>query len=246
MWVIQLNIVDWVYFKTQIFMETLKIQNQDQTESCVSLEVEHLFPQVGCARSKRQCLTVPQNRKLLRWTRVCEWMVSLLIHRMTGNHQPREKQETVCVISTPGSKGKVTRMLISCQIWITWPQMQVLLNVKHSCIFLKTTKQWSRWSSKADVQWWDTCPEPTEFLLIGCLTESIWTPRFKWNMLTPRTNLQTCWPKVAPRVMNGVIFFVCSSSWISRSFLAAIFFQLKREPPFRREFRKGRREKSLR
>ena len=30
----------------------------------MSLDVEHLFPQVGCARSKRQCLTVLQNRRL--------------------------------------------------------------------------------------------------------------------------------------------------------------------------------------
>ena len=31
----------------------------------------------------------------------------------------------------------------------------------------------------------------TELLLIGCLIESIWTPRFKSNILTLRTNLQT-------------------------------------------------------
>ena len=34
-------------------------------------------------------------------------------------------------------------------------------------------------------------PEPTELLLIGCLKESIWTPRSKSNTLTPRTNSQT-------------------------------------------------------
>ena len=28
MWVIRLNYVDWVYFKTQILLETLRIQNQ--------------------------------------------------------------------------------------------------------------------------------------------------------------------------------------------------------------------------
>ena len=75
--VIQLNIADRVYFKTQILLETLKIQKQLQEESYVSLEVEHLFPEVGCARSIRQCLTVPQNRKLFHWVLVCEWTVSL-------------------------------------------------------------------------------------------------------------------------------------------------------------------------
>ena len=49
------------------------------SESHLSLEVEHLFPQVGCARSKLQCLTVPQNRRLSRWMLVCEWTVSLLL-----------------------------------------------------------------------------------------------------------------------------------------------------------------------
>ena len=34
-------------------------------------------------------------------------------------------------------------------------------------------------------------PEPTEVLLIGCLIESIWTPRFKSNTLTLKTNSQT-------------------------------------------------------
>ena len=32
-------------------------------------------------------------------------------------------------------------------------------------------------------------PEPTELLLIGCLIESIWTPRSKSNTLTPKTQL---------------------------------------------------------
>ena len=32
-------------------------------------------------------------------------------------------------------------------------------------------------------------PEPTELLLIGCLMESIWTPRSKSNTLTPKNQL---------------------------------------------------------
>ena len=44
---------------------------------------------------------------------------------------------------------------------------------------------------EAGVQQRDTCQEPTEILLIGCLTESIWTPRFKYGTLTPNTESQT-------------------------------------------------------
>ena len=58
-------------------------------------------------------------------------------------------------------------------------------------------------------------PRPTELLLIGCLKESIWTPRSKSNTLTPRTNSQTYWPREISRVMNGTIFCVCSTLAIS-------------------------------
>ena len=43
-------------------------------------------------------------------------------------------------------------------------------------------------------------------------------------MWTPKTKWQTCWPKVVSRVMNGTIFCIYSTSWISRHFLAAISF----------------------
>ena len=47
-------------------------------------------------------------------------------------------------------------------------------------------------------------PEPTELLLIGCLIESIWTPRSKSNTLTPRTNSQTYWQREISHVMIGI------------------------------------------
>ena len=67
------NVVDWVYSKTQIFLATLSTQNQPRGKSSLFSEVEHSFPSVGCARSKRQCLTVLQNQKLFRWMLVWEW-----------------------------------------------------------------------------------------------------------------------------------------------------------------------------
>ena len=72
-----------------------------------------------------------------------------------------------------------TEMLINCQLWTTYPQTHILLKASLSCTSLKITKLWSRWSSKDEVQQCDTCPEPTELLLIGCLTESIWNPKSK-------------------------------------------------------------------
>ena len=86
----------------------------------------------------------------------------------------------------------------------------------HVCQSLKMTKLWSRWSSKDEVQKWDMYPEPTELRLIGCLTGSTLTPKSESNVLTPRTNSKTCWPKRVSRVMSGIIFFVCATIFLIR------------------------------
>ena len=57
------------------------------------------------------------------------------------------------------------------------PQTWSLLTVVLCFTFLKVMKRWSRWSSKAEVQQWDMFPGLTEWLLIGWLTESTWTPK---------------------------------------------------------------------
>ena len=72
-------------------------------------------------------------------------------------------------------------------------------------------------------------PEPTELLLIGCLIESIWTPRFKSKKMTSRTNSHTHWQREISHVMNGIIFCVCSTSAISVS-STAVKAMSKRTP----------------
>ena len=72
MWVTQHSIVDWVHFKTQLLLATLRTQNQPRVESCVSSEAEHLSPSVGCARHKDQFRTILQNLKSFRWMLDCE------------------------------------------------------------------------------------------------------------------------------------------------------------------------------
>ena len=73
---------------------------------------------------------------------------------------------------------------------IVFPQTFNLLIRKLCCMCLKSTKQWSRWSLKEGVPQWDMFPDPSELRWIGCLTESIWTPKSKSSTLTPKTNWQ--------------------------------------------------------
>ena len=70
-------------------------------------------------------------------------------------------------------------------------------------------KLWSRWSFKAEVQQWDTFPELTELLLIGCSIELTWIPKSKSNTSTPKTNSQTSWQRGISHVMNGIICWPC-------------------------------------
>ena len=74
---------------------------------------------------------------------------------------------------------------------IVSPQMSSLRVKKLCCLWLKTTKQWSRWSLKEGVPRWDMFPGLTELRLIGDLIELIWTPKSKLNTSTPKTNSLT-------------------------------------------------------
>ena len=56
-------------------------------------------------------------------------------------------------------------------------------------------------------------PEPTELLLIGCSTESIWTQKSKSNTMTSKTDSRTYWSTEISHVMNG--FCVCFTVAIS-------------------------------
>ena len=57
------------------------------------------------------------------------------------------------------------------------------------CVCLRIMKQWSRWSWREEARQWDTFPEPTELLLIGCLSELTWTPKSKSSTSTPKKQL---------------------------------------------------------
>ena len=177
---------------TPILREILRTQNLLQVEHCAFLEAIHLFQTFGCVRNKRQCPTALPNQKSYRWILDCEWMDYLFLWDVMIKVLRTPQQETVREITNPNPNKREPEMLINYRMWTTLPQTHTLLKVSLSCTPSKTMKQWSKWSSRAEVQQWDTYPEPTELLLIGCSIELIWTPRSKSNMSTPKTNSQTC------------------------------------------------------
>ena len=56
--------------------------------------------------------------------------------------------------SNPKQNG--SEMLINCRMWATLPQTHTLLKVSLSCTIFKTTKLWSKWWLRAEVQQCDT------------------------------------------------------------------------------------------
>ena len=93
---------------------------------------------------------------------------------------------------------------------------------------------------KIEVRRWDTCSEPTESRLIAYLTESIGIPKHPIGICSQqKTNSQTCWREAISPVMGGIIFSVCSTSWVFRSSLAVISVRSTNPKPRRRDrFRK--------
>ena len=117
-------------------------------------------------------------------------------------HPKRMCRETCWMTQHQENKPTATLRLqfsttiLNCVMFVMLRRTRSLLDVVRCSTFLRITKQWLKWSSRAGVLQWDMFPGLTELFLIGSLTESIWIQRFKSNTSTPNTNSQTSWPKV--------------------------------------------------
>ena len=104
-------------------------------------------------------------------------VIDVLHSSSNRTRKSKEKVQTCCVANhrentpTPKSKLKFGTTILSYPMSIMF--------LKTWSTFLKIMKRWFRWSSRAEVQHWDTCQEPTELLLTGCLTESIWNQKIQ-------------------------------------------------------------------
>ena len=200
MWERRHSTVDWVHFKTQTLLTTLKTRNQPQEESCVSLEAEHLFCKLDVQEARiwlAQFHRVWDNFSRC-WT-TCGWVTCYwsLGHSDWGTAfnqrhcptQPYWHRGNSCEAQFQSQDQKKNKRRQNNDqlpdVDYVPANTHILLKVSLSCTLLKTMKLSSKWLSKDGVRRWDMCQEPTELRLIGCSTESIWNPRSKSNMLTP-------------------------------------------------------------
>ena len=160
----------------------------------------------------------------------------------TQQHQTVKYRETCRVIPHQTSRPKTKPRFQPSTTTLIWTILTVsrrtrsFLDLVRCCTSLRISQPLLKWSSKAEVQQWDMYREPTELLLIGCLTELVWTPKFKSSMSTPNTNLQTYWQKGISHAMSGTIFFICLTSAIS-AFSAAL--RISAWPAAPKRWRKG-------
>ena len=133
-----------------------------------------------------------------------DWSISLF----TKPIQQVQRSVTGKPASTIKTKFQPSTTILIWAMLITFHLTWNVLDLVLCCTYLR--KPWLRWWSKAEVQQWDMCQEPTELLLIGCST----------GTSTPNINSQTYWLKGFSHVTNGTILFICLTSAISALFVA--------------------------
>ena len=105
-----------------------------------------------------------------------------------------------------------TTSLVTKSMWwktlIPFLQMSNPRVKKLCCVCLRTMKLKSRWLLKAEVLQWDTSPEPTDLLLIGCSLESIWTPKIQIKHIDTKNQLA-----------DTLTQRKCHTQWIESSFV---------------------------
>ena len=183
----------------------------------------------------------------------CEWMESLLsiwwdmmievLHFSKNTHQAksdhcrkgkvddpvprnRARVKSKAPTPTPNRNETVTEKLMSCLMWITSAKPSQFEAPLYICEDNEAVIKMVIKGRSPSIR--HVGPEPTELRWIGCLTEiNLDLPNPNQICWHQKTNSLTCWLKVLLHVMRGVIFFVCSTSWISRCLLAAICFLVK-------------------
>ena len=145
MWATRLSIVDWVYFKTQTLLETLRTRNQPQ-EGLLCLLGSRTFvafswmrkKQTSVSHSSTESETISLDAKLRMDGPFAFdlWNVVIEVLRSTNNTKRpiRPAPGNGCGTGThssnkdPRPKHQLTsEVLINCQLWTTYQQTHILL-----------------------------------------------------------------------------------------------------------------------
>ena len=172
MWVIRHNIVDGVYFKTQILLGTLDTQKS----------------------TSGGFLCILSSRTFAHISWKCKKQTSV-------SHSSTESD----IISLDA--GLQMDRVRALGLWDV--VMEVLRSTNNTKTPTHPASGNSKWSAKAEVQWWDICQEPTELRLTDCSTESIWITKIQIKNVDTKNHLL--------RLLNVMNFsmFSCSRFFLS-------------------------------
>ena len=176
-----------------------------------------------------QYLATDARRELFRKTHPnpnSNWGVTFnKQHCKTRTTCPR-KQETIPSIK-PWPKHQLKRAnetLINCRIWTRFRRTHILLKVSLSCAFFEDNEVVIKMIIKGRSPTMRHVSRTHRVALDWLFDRITLDPKIQIKMLTPQTNLLTCWPMEASRVMSGTIFLACWISWSFRHSLAASSF----------------------
>ena len=153
MWVSRLSIVDWVFFKTQILLVTLRTENQPRVKFLCILGSRTFVTiswmckkqtSVSHRSAESEIMSLETELRLDGLLALDLWDMVIEVLRSTNNtaRQSRLAQGDLCATGDHSINKNMTNQLeresermSSCQLWITYPPTHL------SCTFLKTTKQ---------------------------------------------------------------------------------------------------------
>ena len=191
--------------RLRFLREILRTQNLLQVEHCAFSEAIHLFWSVGCVRNKLQFRTVHPNQKSFPWTQdwgctvyphlIYEIWSSQFFHGNTNQSNQERRlvhEPSSCKTSQTSNAKEIPKRVINDLDNVDFISSNVHPSRQESLLHIfEDNEAVIEIIIKGRSLPWDMFPELTELLLIGCLIESIWTPRSKSNTLTPKTNSLT-------------------------------------------------------
>ena len=229
MWESRLNIVDWVYSKTQILLATLRTQNQPPVGGNLTYVRKWTFVPISWMCKKQTLVSHSSTESEI---------ISLDAGLRLDGIPALDLRDVVIEVLRSSNSNKKTNQHRSRKLFAR-SQIQTQTKGKLRCwsIFacglrhhkrnffsrrVSVVHLWRIWSGdQNDHQRQKSndktrCKNPR-----SCAWLVIWQNQFghqksKSNKLMPRTNLRTCWPKVISRVMSGIIFFV-PHCWVAKT-----------------------------